>query len=192
MIEDLLKKNRTYRRFDGNFKIEKSLLEEVVSLYRYCSSGANAQPLKFLITADEKANNEVFKNLAWAGYLANWNGPKEEERPTAYIVILGDKNISSNFYWDHGLVAQSFLLALVEQGLGGCMFAAVNKEGIQKAFHLSEHLEILMVIAIGKPIEEVVLEEMKNPTDFKYWRDENLVHHVPKRTLEDVLIDIKL
>jgi hypothetical protein len=52
---------------------------------------------------------------------------------------------------------------------------------------LNEQYEILHVIALGKPKETVVLEEMKD-NNVKYWRDENQVHHVPKRPLDDIIL----
>ena len=97
--------------------------------------------------------------MGWAGYLSNWNGPKEGERPVAYIAVLKDKTISENHYCDDGIAMQSILLGAVADGYGGCMIGSVNKGKVAQILDLPEHLDILWLIALGKPTEEVVLEE---------------------------------
>jgi nitroreductase len=133
-------------------------------------------------------NNKIFPCLAWAGYLSDWPGPEEGERPSAYIVQLHDTSFGSNYWCDDGIALQSILLTAVEKNLGGCIIASLKKEALSKILQLPEHLKILQVIALGKPIEKVVLEELKEG-DFKYWRDEKGVHHVPKRALDELIIN---
>lgn len=190
MIRELIEKNRTYRRFYEDVKIERSTLEELIDLARLSSSGANLQSLKYILSCDEEKNNLIFPHLRWAGYLKDWSGPAAGERPSGYIVMLLDKDIATNYFWDHGIACQSILLGATEKGLGGCMFGSIDREGLKKALNLPERYELLLVIALGKPKEEVVLEELDETGDIKYWRDENQVHHVPKRKLEDMILDI--
>ncbi|ERI91983.1 nitroreductase family protein [Clostridiales bacterium oral taxon 876 str. F0540] len=190
MIRDLVEKNRTYRRFYEDVKIEESTLKELVDLARLSSSGANLQPLKYIISSSEEKNSLIFPNLRWAGYLKDWNGPSEGERPAGYIIMLLDKEISKNPMWDHGIACQSILLGATEKGLGGCMFGSVDRDALRTALNIPEKYEILLVIALGKPKEEVVLEDLNTSKDIKYWRDENQVHHVPKRRLEDMILDL--
>ena len=188
MIYDLVLKNRSYRRFEESYSISQETLLELVDLARLSSSGGNLQSLKYVLSCTEDKNNLIFPHLKWAGYLKDWDGPSEGERPSAYIVIVGDKRISHNFFWDHGIASQSILLGACEKGLGGCMFAAVDKASLKETLHLGEEHDILVVIALGKPKEIVVLEEVSDPKDIKYWRDDKGVHHVPKRKLEDIII----
>ncbi|MEW9121206.1 MAG: nitroreductase family protein [Thermotaleaceae bacterium] len=189
MIRELILKNRTYRRFYQNQIIGKDILGDLVDLARLSSSGANLQPLKYIISWEEEKNKKIFPHLKWAGYLKDWDGPIEGERPAAYIVILGDTAISRNYWWDHGIACQSILLGACEQRLGGCMFGAFDKDGLRKDLNISEQYEILVVIALGKPKENVVLERLEEGGDIKYWRDEAGVHHVPKRPLKDIILD---
>lgn len=189
MLKDLVRKNRSYRRFYQDVKINRETLEELVDLARLTSSGGNLQSLKYYISCEEENNNLIFPHLKWAGYLKDWDGPTEGEKPAAYIVVLGDKEISSNYFWDHGLASQSMLLGACEKGLGGCMFSNYNKEVLRAALQIPERYEILLVIALGKPKEIVVIDELKDPKELKYWRDENQVHHVPKRKLQDIIIN---
>jgi nitroreductase len=190
MLKELVVKNRTYRRFYENEIIEKSILEELIDLARLSSSGGNIQSLKYVLSCDKSKNELIFPHLKWAGYLTEWDGPEVGERPSAYIIVLGDKEINSNHFWDHGLSSQSILLGAVEKELGGCMFASIDKESIVKSLEIPARYEILLVIALGKPKEIVVLEDVPNLKNVKYWRDENQIHHVPKRTLKDIILDL--
>lgn len=188
MIRELVEKNRTYRRFDESEPITEEQLLNWVDLARITSSGMNNQPLKYALSWAPEKNSTIFPHLRWAGYLKDWDGPGPGERPAAYIVVLCDTQISQNVWWDHGLASQSILLAAVEEGYGGCMFGSIDREGLGKALQLEDRFEILLVIALGKPVEEVVMEPMGADGNVKYYRDEEGVHHVPKRTLEDILV----
>jgi nitroreductase len=188
MVKDLVLKNRSYRRFYQEETISKDVLRELVDLARLSPSAKNAQPLCYLICNEPEKNAKIYKTLAWAGYLKEWGGPKEGERPSAYIVILGDKRISQTFGVDPGIVAQSILLGAVEKELGGCMIGTIKRVDLAAELTLPEYFEICMVIALGKPKEEVVIEPLPANGDIKYWRDEKQIHHVPKRSMEDVLI----
>ncbi len=188
MLAELVTKNRSYRRFDEIVPVTMETLRDLVNLARLSPSARNAQPLKYILACDAEKNALIFPTLAWAGYLKDWGGPKPGERPTAYIVILGDKDIAQNFGVDPGIAAQSILLGAVEQGLGGCIIASVQRSTLSAALQIPERYEILMVIALGKPVEVVQLESLPEHGDIRYWRDEQGVHHVPKRSLEDVIL----
>jgi nitroreductase len=185
MFKDLILKNRSYRRFYQDVAVEKQTLLELVEIARLTPSARNAQPLKYFVSAGEK-NAEIFSCLSWAGALTDWPGPSEGERPTGYIVVMLDSSVLSGADVDAGIVCQSMLLGAVEMGLGGCMFGAVDRPKLAEILSLPENLQILLVVALGKPKEEIVLDPCTDG-DTKYWRDENQVHHVPKRSLEDIL-----
>ncbi|MDF1572543.1 MAG: nitroreductase family protein [Bacteroidales bacterium] len=187
-LRSLLLQNRSYRRFDASRNITTEALHEMIDAARLSASARNAQPLKYFLANTHETNEKIFPTLAWAGYLSDWPGPEPGERPSAYIVQLHDTTIPGNYFCDDGIAAQSILLTAVEKGLGGCIIASVKKEQLSQALDLPKHLEIIQVIALGKPAEKVVLEEMK-AGDIKYWRDENDVHHVPKRPLEELIIN---
>jgi len=189
MIENLIKENRTCRRFYQDFTIDIDVLKRLVNLARLSASAANRQPLRYVLSCAPGLNERIFACLAWAGYLKDWPGPKNGERPSAYIVMLGDTSIAKNFWCDHGIAGQSILLGAREQGLAGCMIGAINKEKLRGILNIPGQYKILLVLAIGKPKELAVIEEVKADGDIKYWRDEKGVHHVPKRRLEDLLVD---
>ncbi len=187
MIKDLITRNRSYRRFYQNHKLSIEELKDLVELARLSASARNLQPLKYYLSADEKTNQKVFSTLAWAAYLKDWDGPEEGERPTGYIVILGDTRLTYNYFCDHGIAAQSMLLGAVEKELGGCIFASIQRKKLKQLLKIEDYFEVLLVIALGKPKEEVVIEEVQHG-DIKYYRDENQVHHVPKRSLDELII----
>ena len=189
MLKDLVIRNRSYRRFDENHSVSPSVLKELVELARLSPSAGNKQPLKYFLSSDPNMNQKIFPHLAWAGYLKEWPGPAVGERPTAYIIVLGDTSISPSFGCDHGIVAQSMLLGAVEKGLGGCMIASIDRPSLREALNLPELFEILLVIALGKPSETVILETVDDRENFRYWRDDKDRHHVPKRELEDIVLE---
>ena len=188
MIRDLVIKNRSYRRFYEDEKIDRKTLEELVDLARCSACAGNQQPLKYILSYEPEKNGLIFPHIAWAGALKDWDGPVEGERPSAYIAVLGDKQIAERFGVDHGIAAQSILLGAVEKGLGGCMLMAIKRDEICKVFNISEQYSLLMLIALGKPKEKVVIDEYTPPADIKYWRDDEQTHHVPKRRLQDIII----
>jgi nitroreductase len=188
MVRDLVVKNRSYRRFFQDQPVSLETLRELVDLARLSPSARNAQPLRFILSNEPAKNALIFKHLAWAGYLKDWPGPEEGERPAAYIIILGDREISPTFGCDHGIASQSILLGAAEKGLGGCILGSIQRPSLQAVLHIPTKYEILVCLAIGKPKETVVLEAVGPDGDIKYYRDEAQVHHVPKRALDDLIL----
>jgi nitroreductase len=188
MIKDVVAKNRSYRRFYQSEPVTKKTLEELVNLARLSPSGANRQPLKYILSNSSEKNKEIFECLAWAGYLKEWSGPEEGERPSAYIIMLGDKSISESFGHDPGIAAQSIMLGAVDAGLGGCMIGNVARDKLRSKLNIADHFEIILVLALGKPKEIVTIENLYLDGKVEYWRDEKQIHHVPKRQLEDLIV----
>lgn len=185
---DLVKGNRSFRRFDQSVKVGIDTLKQLVELARCSASAANLQPLKYVLCSDETMNKSIFDCLVWAAYLKEWKGPGDGEQPSAYIVVLGDKSITENFRCDHGIAAQSILLGASELGLGGCMLAAINHKKLRPLLKIDAGHEVLLVIALGKPAETVVLEDVGEGGSIRYWRDSDDVHHVPKRSIDEMVL----
>jgi len=188
MIESLIKQNRSCRRFYQDYEIDTETLKELVNLARLSASAANLQPLKYILSCSAEKNERIFSCLAWAAYLKGWPGPETGERPSAYIIILGDTRITKNFGCDHGIASQSILLGAREKGLAGCMIGAVKRKALRNIMKIKERFEILLVLAIGKPKEEIMIETVGDDGKIKYWRDNDGVHHVPKRKLDDIIL----
>ncbi|HEY3388584.1 MAG TPA: nitroreductase family protein [Prolixibacteraceae bacterium] len=188
-FKDLVKNNRSYRRFDEQFVIKRETLVELIDLARFAASGRNAQSLKYFLSSERDLNEQIFLTLAWAGYLKEWPGPEKGERPSAYIIVLLDREISDHFLCDDGIAMQNILLGAVEKGLGGCILRAINKTLLSTILNLQERFEIIDVVALGKPIEKVVITNVGNDGDIRYYRDEDGIHYVPKRSLDELIIN---
>jgi len=187
MVDELIRKNRSFRRFHEEQQVETETLRELVNLARLSASAGNMQPLKYILVNEPERATEVFEHLRWAAYLKDWPGPREGHRPPAYIVVMGDTSITRNFHCDHGIAAQSILLGAVDRGLGGCIIGSIDRKGLMEALSVDKRYEVLLVIAIGHPKEVVVLTEAKG--DIKYWRDEKGMHHVPKCPLKEIILN---
>lgn len=187
MLKDLVRKSRSTRRFYQETPVEMETLRDLVDLARLSPSGSNLQSLKFYLSNQPEENAKIFEHVAWAAYLKDWPGPSEGERPAAYILILGDSTISKSFGCDHGIAAQSIMLGAVEKGLGGVIMGSIRRAELAAILNLPPQFEILLTLALGKPKEEVVIEPIGPDGSVKYWRDEQQVHHVPKRALDDII-----
>ncbi|MFO7974183.1 MAG: nitroreductase family protein [Candidatus Hydrogenedentota bacterium] len=189
MLRDLVLRSRSIRRFKEDAPVSPKALRELVDMARLTPSGANLQPLKYVISKDKALNEKIFTTLAWAGYLKDWDGPAPGDRPGGYVIILGDKEVATSFGCDHGIAAQTICLGAAEMGLGACMIGSIKRPELLDILELSgKRYEILLVVALGKPRERIELEPVSDPGSIEYYRDENDVHHVPKRRLEDVLV----
>lgn len=189
MLKDLVYKCRSYRRFYENIKISDTELRQLADLARMTAATANFQALKFKIVNNPEDNAKVFGTLAWAGALPEWDGPEEGERPAAYIVVLCDTTIAKTLKVDVGITSQTIMLGAVEMGYGGCMLGNVNRSELAEKLGIdTERFTIELVLALGKPKEEVKVVPVPADGSVKYYRDQNQVHYVPKRSLEEILV----
>ena len=186
-MKELIRKTRSYRRFRQD-SISEETLRELVDLARFTASQKNCQPLRYILSCNEETNEKIFPAAMWAANLKDWGGPVDGEKPTAYIVILGDKTIIEAFSPDEGIAAQSILLGATEKGIGGCMLGALNRKMLFEVLNIPHHYKILLVIALGTPGEEVIIDDLKEDGKTAYYRDEDDVHHVPKRKLDDIIV----
>ncbi|MBI9031111.1 nitroreductase family protein [bacterium] len=187
-LTDLIKKNRSCRRFDNSRRITTDEFSLIINNATKVASAANLQNLRYIISNTKRMNDEIFRCLNWAGYLSDWPGPEPEERPSGYIIMLVRSSIEKYAHFDAGIAAQTITLSATELGLGGCLIASINKPLLGNILDLSEdEYSILLCIALGKPIEHIKIEPVID-NQIQYWRDEANTHHVPKRDIEEVII----
>lgn len=186
MMKELVQKNRSYRRYYQEKNITENELLDLIDIARLTPSGANKQPIRYMISCTEKDNQKVFACLRWAGYYKDWDGPVEGERPSAYIIMLSPKDVNAG--QDEGIIGQTILLSAVEKGMGGCFIANIDREKLSKELQVPEQYAVKLVLALGYPKEKVVIDEITDHDDIKYYRDSEQTHHVPKIRLEDLII----
>lgn len=186
-FKKLVTEARSCRRFEEDREISTELLRELADLGRLSPSGANLQPLKYILVSKEEVRDMVFSCLGWAGYLKEWDGPVKGERPAGYIILLRDTKIAAKAETDVGIAAQSILLGAASLGIKGCFIGNIKKAELAEQIAIPDEYETQLVIALGYPGEKVIIEET-NEGNVKYWRDEKEVHHVPKRSLQEVIV----
>lgn len=188
MIKDLVIKARSYRKFFQDKSISRDILVSLVDCARQSASARNIQPLKFGVINTKEACEKVFNTLSWAAYLEN-AAPIESQKPSAYIIVLNDDDIATSSLWDQGIMSQTIVLAAAQKGIGACIIASIKREELAKSIKLRENLSIALVIALGYPNEDVRIVDMVD-NQYKYYRDNDGVHYVPKRVLSEVLIEL--
>ncbi|MDY0275100.1 MAG: nitroreductase family protein [Desulfomicrobium sp.] len=187
MFKELVSSSRSYRRFDQNSLMSMSDLEDLVALARLCPSAGNKQPLRFVLSTNPQDNARIFSCLKWAAYLTDWDGPKEGERPSAYIIMVNTAKEWDFAKYDQGIMAQTMMLGAVEKGFGGCIIASIERKKLVLELGLEDY-EISLVLALGKPVEDVRIVDLPEDGAIKYYRDDKQVHYVPKRSVEELIL----
>ena len=190
-IGTLIRRSRSYRRFIENQRISREEVVKFIDITRFCPSGRNRQPLRYIASVEPEMTGRISSCLLWALDLPEWGGPVEGERPVAYITILSGSECIPDPAIDVGISAQTIRLAAAEKGLGGCMFGSIKRDELRDLLSIPKEYEIQLVVALGYPAETVVLEDLGYDGNTNYWRDEKDVHHVPKRSLDEVLIGLE-
>ena len=187
-MRELVIRARSYRRFRESEPVESAVLRGIVDMARYVPSSVNLQPLRYAISTSREVNALIFPHLVWARKLKEWRGPKPGERPAAYIVIGVDLGMAEHRDVDLGIACQTMFLGLAEAGLAGCMIGSMNAAAVHEVVGFPENVGVVQVMAVGRPGETVVVDELAPGGDSVYWRDAAGVHHVPKRGLGEVLL----
>ncbi len=190
MLIDLVRKNRSYRGYDHSRRVTEEELMSFVEAARLCPSSVNIQPLKYFLACEEPVTDTIQAETNWARGLPELTLPHPGKEPTAFIVICQDTDIDPNlsrYQRDVGIVAQTMLLAAVEKGLGGCMIGNFNAGSLHDVLKLEEHLKPQLIVAIGKPDEEILLTDVVDGKT-AYYRDDEDRHYVPKRSVQDLII----
>lgn len=187
-IEHLSRTTRSFRRFRESYPVTETLMTQWIDNARVTASAANKQPLRYRIVTDGDQCARIFDTLSWAASLPDWDGPEEGERPTGYIVMAVDSKALKGQLWrfDAGIAAQTIMLASTEEGFGGCIILTFDHKRVKEILDMPDDLEPVLVLALGRPIEDIRLVDAEGD-DTTYYRDENQVHFVPKRRLEDIM-----
>jgi nitroreductase len=192
-MQEIIAKTRTFRRFFEKETISKAVLNELIDLARLGGSARNGQTWQYMAVNEPEICEKIFPLLGWAGYLPDWKGPEPGERPSAYMLCFLNKNWFSGpetfAQFDLGIATQNMLLGAMEKRIGGCRIGSFSPK-VADLFDKPDHLDLSLIVALGKPREIVIIEESRDDEDIRYWRDEHGVHHVPKRSLESSVVEL--
>jgi len=186
MLKDLVLRNRSCRKFYTDHLVSVEMLMSLIELARVTPSSKNRQPLKYILVTGKDETDFVFNQLSWAKHLKNWAGPEKAERPPAFLIMLLDTMLNEQALIDAGISAQTILLGATEIGLGGCIIRTVNRSAVRQYYQLPAHLDIIQVIAIGKPQQDIELTSVQEDGKTEYFEHKS-IHFVPKRSLEDII-----
>ncbi len=185
-VYEVIQNRRTVRRF-AQTPLSAVQLRDYVDAARLAPSGANLQPLKYVIVQSKEMVNRMFEHVRWAAYIAPEGTPEAGERPTAYIAQIADLEIKKSGYeLDAGAAMENILLAAEEDGVGACWMGAIDYAEISKMLGLKETEKLIGVAALGVKAEQPVEEAWQG--DVKYYKDETGTLHVPKRPLDEVIL----
>lgn len=181
-----IENRRSVRKFQQE-PISKETLLKLVDFARLSASPANLQPLRYCIIHSATLVKEVHPLTRWAAYLPDYP-ISDTERPTAYIVVLGDKNVASKFEYDAGAATTTIMLAAQTFGLGSCCIGNIERKKLAELcrIDLSRYV-ICYLLAIGIPAQNN--RAYNDSSTVKYSIDENGCFLVPKCPLEEVIIE---
>jgi nitroreductase len=177
---------RSCRRFQEKERIPEKRLREIIGAARFAPSAANLQLLRFSFVSDRKPCDELFPFVNWAGYLRDWDGPVPGERPAAWIVVYTPEEKKPFTGIDTGIAAAYMVLAARDAGYGSCMILSFDRAEIASRIGIPGY-EVGLLIALGVPAEEIVIEEYDG--SIEYWRSEDGTHHVPKLSLDSLIVE---
>lgn len=192
MIRDIVIDSRSYRSFDESKKIGKEVLTDLIDTARLCPSAINRQPLKYRLVYEKDEVEDVISITKWAGALPEKKFPPDGHHPSAFIVVCCDTSICEDIdsaRFDAGIATQTILLQACENGFGGCIIGAFKPEEMSQKLLISKKYKPIVAIALGIPDETVLICNLPSSGSTTYYRDKANIHYVPKRALEDIIIE---
>ncbi|TFF87540.1 MAG: nitroreductase [Promethearchaeota archaeon] len=187
-FEEVIYRRRTIRRFKQK-EVKIDILKKLVDYARVAPSGNNIQSIEYILIRDPSMRKKIFPLLSWAASLPkDKRTPEPRRRPTSYIIVLVNKTIKKNADLEVGAAIENILLGATNSNLGCCWMGAIDRPKIREILEIPDYYDIKNVISIGYPDEISVIEPFKD--SLKYWKDEEGKMHVPKRSLDDLILKI--
>ena len=192
MFLDLVKQARSHRGFRQDRKVTRQELEHLVECARFTPAARNDQVLKYYLAEKPETVAAIQPLTKWAGALAELHLPRKGTEPVAYIVICLDGSLAENsapYQRDVGIVAQTMLLAAAEMGLNGCMIGSFAAGELREKLGLPEAIKPQLLLALGEGTDRIVMTDVGEDGSTTYYRDAEDIHYVPKRTLEQLILN---
>lgn len=192
MFLDLVKQARSHRGFRQDRRVTRQELEHLVECARFTPAARNDQVLKYYLAEKPETVAAIQPLTKWAGALAELHLPRKGAEPVAYIVICLDGSLAENpapYQRDVGIVAQTMLLAAAEMGLNGCMIGSFAAGELREKLGLPEAIKPQLLLALGEGTDRIVITDVGEDGSTTYYRDAEDTHYVPKRTLEQLILN---
>ena len=192
MFLDLVKQARSHRGFRQDRKVTRQELEHLVECARFTPAARNDQVLKYYLAEKPETVAAIQPLTKWAGALAELHLPRKGAEPVAYVVICLDGSLAENpapYQRDVGIVAQTMLLAAAEMGLNGCMIGSFAAGELREKLGLPEAIKPQLLLALGEGTDRIVMTNVGEDGSTTYYRDAEDTHYVPKRTLEQLILN---
>lgn len=192
MFLDLVKQARSHRGFRQDRKVTRQELEHLVECARFTPAARNDQVLKYYLAEKPETVAAIQPLTKWAGALAELHLPRKGAESVAYIVICLDGSLAENptpYQRDVGIVAQTMLLAAAEMGLNGCMIGSFAAGELREKLGLPETIKPQLLLALGEGTDRIVITDVGEDGSTTYYRDAEDTHYVPKRTLEQLILN---
>lgn len=192
MFLDLVKQARSHRGFRQDRRVTRQELEHLVECARFTPAARNDQVLKYYLAEKPETVAAIQPLTKWAGALAELHLPRKGAEPVAYIVICLDGSLAENpapYQRDVGIVAQTMLLAAAEMGLNGCMIGSFAAGELREKLGLPETIKPQLLLALGEGTDRIVMTDVGEDGSTTYYRDAEDTHYVPKRTLEQLILN---
>lgn len=183
-----LKTRRSIRRFTQE-PLDSEKLAEIMECARFYPTAANLQPLKFVLLTEEKAK-KALEHLRWAGYIPGYR-MEEADLPTALILILGDRSVAKDHQFSAGAAANQIMLAAHSLDVATCCLGMSDKTRgiVLELLKLDpERFDAICFVALGNSTQTSQAVDMEDSC--KYWLDEKENFLVPKRTVEEIFLNV--
>lgn len=171
-FHNFLRTRRTIRRYQQK-EISMSTIIEILEDGRMAPSAGNGQKWEFIAVTERDLVEKMFEYVRWLRGLA----PSCDEKPTAYIVLLGDQE-------NCAFAAATMLLSAHAEGLGGCVIGSVDRENVKSLLKIPDDKRIAYVISLGYSQEEAVAKDTDE--EIRVYKDDSGLVNVPKRRLHDI------
>ena len=99
-----------------------------------------------------------------------------------------DTELTRDCLCDDGLQLQAITLGATALGISGCIVKSFNRQAVINSLRIPDRFEPRYILALGYPVEHVEIVDIRPGDDYKYYRDSQQIHYVPKRLLHDLII----
>jgi nitroreductase len=99
-----------------------------------------------------------------------------------------DTHLWNDAWSEAAIAAHTILLGATEAGLGGSLVTGVDRARLKAELQLSDRYNVLVVVALGRPKEDVRVASTSPTQELRRYRDDSGTAFVPKRSLNELIL----